>query len=68
MLGLWGEGGMRWKDLVGDRSIDLGALDGGVRGLSSGACLCGVRERGGELRGISNQWGSRTMRKTYNRR
>jgi len=55
MLGLWGEGGMRWKDFVGDRSMALGRLDGGVRGLSSRACLCGVRECGGELRGISNE-------------
>lgn len=52
MLGLWGEGGIRWKDFVGDRSIGLAGLDGGVRGLSPGAYLCGVRERGGELKGI----------------
>lgn len=54
MLGLWGEGGIRWKDFVGDRSMGLGGLDGDVRGLSPKAYLCGVRERGGELKDIGN--------------
>ena len=48
---------MRWRCLVGDWSFGFGGLEGGVRGLSPGLCLCGVRERGGELWRISKEAG-----------
>ena len=54
MLGLWGEGGIRWRRLEGDWSSGFEGLWGGVVSnfLSLSFCLLwGVLERGGELMG-----------------
>ena len=49
MLGLCGEGGMRWERFEGDWRSGFDGLQGGVSNFSPSLRLWGVLERGGEL-------------------